>query len=52
MVRLASDAIRDGVGTVNLVSPRWVYEELFSFTGLGTLFTPAAVRYRLAHLDR
>jgi N-acetylglutamate synthase-like GNAT family acetyltransferase len=40
MVRLASDAIRDGVGTVNLVSPRWVYEELFSFTGLGTLFTP------------
>jgi N-acetylglutamate synthase-like GNAT family acetyltransferase len=41
MVRLASDAIRDGVGTVNLVSPRWVYEELFSFTGLGTLFTPA-----------
>ena len=41
MVRLASDAIRDGVGTVNLVAPRWVYEELFSFTGLGTLFTPA-----------
>ena len=41
IVRLASDAIRDGVGTVNLVSPRWVYEELFSFTGLGTLFTPA-----------
>jgi N-acetylglutamate synthase-like GNAT family acetyltransferase len=40
IVRLASDAIRDGVGTVNLVSPRWVYEELFSFTGLGTLFTP------------
>jgi len=41
IVRLASEAIRDGVGTVNLVSPRWVYEELFSFTGLGTLFTPA-----------
>jgi N-acetylglutamate synthase-like GNAT family acetyltransferase len=41
MVRLAADAIRDGVGTVNLVSPRWVYEELFSFTGLGTLFTPS-----------
>ena len=40
IVRLASDAIRDGVGTVNLVSPRGVYEELFSFTGLGTLFTP------------
>jgi len=41
IVRLASDALRDGVGSVNLVSPRGVYEELFSFTGLGTLFTPA-----------
>jgi N-acetylglutamate synthase-like GNAT family acetyltransferase len=41
IVRLASDALSDGVGSVNLVSPRGVYEELFSFTGLGTLFTPA-----------
>lgn len=39
MVRLAADALRDGVGSVNLVSPRDAYEELFSFTGLGTLFT-------------
>ncbi|HSR58580.1 MAG TPA: GNAT family N-acetyltransferase [Candidatus Binataceae bacterium] len=39
IVRLAADALRDGVGSVNLVSPRNVYEELFSFTGLGTLFT-------------
>ncbi len=39
IVRLARDALRDGVGSVNLVSPRHVYEELFSFTGLGTLFT-------------
>jgi N-acetylglutamate synthase-like GNAT family acetyltransferase len=39
IVRLATDALRDGVGSVNLVSPRNVYEELFSFTGLGTLFT-------------
>jgi N-acetylglutamate synthase-like GNAT family acetyltransferase len=41
IVQLAADAISDGVGSVNLVSPRYVYEELFSFTGLGTLFTPA-----------
>ncbi len=41
VVRLAADALSDGVGSVNLVSPRGVYEELFSFTGLGTLFTPA-----------
>lgn len=41
IVRLAAEAIKDGVGSVNLVSQRYVYEELFSFTGLGTLFTPA-----------
>ena len=39
IVRAALDAIEDGVGTVNLVSPRDVYEELFSFIGPGTLFT-------------
>ena len=39
IVRAALDAIRDGVGSVNLVSPGEVYEELFSFTGVGTLFT-------------
>jgi len=39
VVRLATEALKDGVGSVNLVSPRYVYEELFSFTGLGTLFT-------------
>jgi len=39
IIRLARDALKDGVGSVNLVEPRYVYEELFSFTGLGTLFT-------------
>ncbi len=52
MVRLASDAIRDGVGTVNLVSPRWVYEELFSFTGSGNAVHSGAVRHRFADIDR
>lgn len=32
-------ALKDGVGSVNLTSPRQVYEELFSFLGTGTLFT-------------
>ncbi len=41
VLRLAADALRDGVGSVNLVSPRNVYEELFSFLGAGTLFTLA-----------
>ncbi len=39
IVRLAAAALKDGVGSVNLVPPRGVYEELFSFTGAGTLFT-------------
>ena len=39
VLRLAADALGDGVGSVNLVSPRDVYEELFSFLGAGTLFT-------------
>lgn len=39
IVRAAERALRDGVGSVNLVSPRDVYEELFSFVGAGTLFT-------------
>ncbi len=42
MVRLASDAILGiCVGTVNLVSLRWVYEELFRANLAGAmLFTP------------
>jgi len=39
IVRAALDALEDGVGSVNLVAPRDVYEELFSFVGAGTLFT-------------
>jgi N-acetylglutamate synthase-like GNAT family acetyltransferase len=38
-VRAALDALEDGVGSVNLVAPGDVYEELFSFIGAGTLFT-------------
>ncbi len=47
IVRLAADALKDGVGSVNLVSPRDTYEELFSFTGTGTLFT--FTRYGSVH---
>jgi N-acetylglutamate synthase-like GNAT family acetyltransferase len=39
IVRAARRALRDGVASVNLTSPREVYEELFSFIGTGTLFT-------------
>jgi amino-acid N-acetyltransferase len=39
LLRAADLALKDGVGSVNLVSPRYVYEELFSFVGAGTLFT-------------
>jgi amino-acid N-acetyltransferase len=39
IVRAALDALEDGVGSVNLVAPGDVYEELFSFIGAGTLFT-------------
>ncbi len=39
LVRAAERALRDGVGSVNLVAPRDVYQELFSFLGEGTLFT-------------
>ncbi|MGA7870255.1 MAG: GNAT family N-acetyltransferase [Candidatus Binatus sp.] len=39
IVRAARDALEDGVGSVNLVAPGDVYEELFSFIGAGTLFT-------------
>lgn len=39
IVRAAVDALEDGVGSVNLVAPADVYEELFSFIGAGTLFT-------------
>ena len=38
-LRAIKRAIEDGVGSVNLVTPRDVYEELFSFVGAGTLFT-------------
>ncbi len=39
IVRSTHRALKDGVGSVNLVAPRGVYEELFSFIGTGTLFT-------------
>ncbi len=39
IIRSAARALRNGVGSVNLVAPREVYEELFSFIGAGTLFT-------------
>ncbi len=39
VLRLASAALKDGVGSVNLVAPGSVYQELFSFLGAGTLFT-------------
>ncbi|HJU27584.1 MAG TPA: GNAT family N-acetyltransferase [Candidatus Binataceae bacterium] len=38
-VRAASRALLDGVASVNLTAPRDVYDELFSFSGAGTLFT-------------
>ena len=38
-IRAVERALKDGVGSVNLVAPRDVYEELFSFIGAGTLFT-------------
>jgi len=39
IVRAARLAIEDGVASVNLSAPRDVYDELFSFSGAGTLFT-------------
>jgi len=42
ILRAAKRALEDGVNSVNLTAPRSVYEELFSFTGTGTLFTRAA----------
>ena len=39
IIRSASRALKNGVGSVNLVAPRGVYEELFQFLGAGTLFT-------------
>lgn len=39
IIRSISRALKNGVGSVNLVAPRNVYEELFSFIGAGTLFT-------------
>ena len=39
LVRAAHRAINGGIASVSLVSPREVYEELFSFTGSGTIFT-------------
>jgi N-acetylglutamate synthase-like GNAT family acetyltransferase len=38
-IRAARRAVEDGVASVNLTTPRQVYEELFSFVGTGTLFT-------------
>ncbi len=39
VVRAAGRAIGDGVASVSLASPGEVYEELFSFSGTGTVFT-------------
>jgi len=39
MIRAAHRALLDGVASVNLTTPRGIYEELFSFAGTGTLFT-------------
>ncbi|MBV8055850.1 MAG: GNAT family N-acetyltransferase [Deltaproteobacteria bacterium] len=39
LVRAAYHAISAGVASVSLVSPREVYEELFSYSGTGTIFT-------------
>lgn len=41
MLRAVKRALKDGVGSVNLVAPRDIYEELFSYVGCGTLFTQA-----------
>ncbi|MGD0073813.1 MAG: GNAT family N-acetyltransferase [Candidatus Binataceae bacterium] len=41
MLRAVKRALDDGVGSVNLVEPLEVYEELFSYIGCGTLFTQA-----------
>jgi N-acetylglutamate synthase-like GNAT family acetyltransferase len=38
-LRAVARALGDGVGSVNLVGPREVYDELFRFVGAGTLFT-------------
>lgn len=38
-LRAVARALGRGVGSVNLVAPREVYDELFSFVGTGTLFT-------------
>jgi N-acetylglutamate synthase-like GNAT family acetyltransferase len=38
-IRATARALKNGVGSVNLVAPRGVYEELFRFIGAGTLFT-------------
>ena len=39
LVRAAQRAVEAGVASVSLVAPKEVYEELFSFTGTGTIFT-------------
>jgi N-acetylglutamate synthase-like GNAT family acetyltransferase len=39
LVRAARHAIDAGVASVSLVAPDQVYEELFSFSGTGTIFT-------------
>jgi N-acetylglutamate synthase-like GNAT family acetyltransferase len=41
ILRATRRALADGVGSINLTSPREIYEELFSFLGTGTLFTQA-----------
>jgi N-acetylglutamate synthase-like GNAT family acetyltransferase len=52
LVRAACRAISNGVGSVSLASPSAVYEELFSFSGTGTIFTESGYgRVRQISID-
>jgi len=42
ILRAAKRALEDGVGSIGLTAPRAVYDELFSYSGTGTLLTQAA----------
>ncbi|HKV56166.1 MAG TPA: GNAT family N-acetyltransferase [Candidatus Binataceae bacterium] len=52
VVRAACRAVAEGVASVSLAAPREVYEELFSFTGTGTVFTESGYgRVRQISID-
>jgi len=42
LIRAARRAIEDGVASVSITTPRAVYDELFSYSGTGTLLTETA----------